>query len=121
MLLSFDFEGLFFIQIAKLYIIFVSEQCVIVEIKFRIKRVQLAVFGQEKRVDLRKRRVEVNEGAIQRRHKSSSLANHLVWQTDSEGELARLKRLKPNSGIDRFLQDFFRLVGGHFLDIHSAC
>ena len=53
----FDLERIFLIQVSELGVVFVTEQRVVVEVQLRIQRVQLSVFGEQKRIDLGERGV----------------------------------------------------------------
>ena len=54
----FHFQRIFFVQIAQLEQIFVAIERVVVEIDLGVQRVDLAVFGEDERIDLGERCVE---------------------------------------------------------------
>jgi hypothetical protein len=41
-------------------------------------------------------------------------------QAERKGDVSSVVTLKPHGGIDRFLDDLFRCVGGDFLDLHPT-
>ena len=66
-LAGFDFERLFFVEIAKLFDVLVAIERVVVEIHLRVERVDLVVAGYEERIDFGKRRIRVLECLVQAR------------------------------------------------------
>src|SRR5262249_46904743 len=52
-LTGFDFERLFFVEIAEFLQIFVAIKCVVIEVHLSVESVTLVVTGDEKRIDLR--------------------------------------------------------------------
>src|SRR5262249_20681478 len=65
---SLHFERIFLVEIAKIEQLFVAIERVVVEIQFGIERVDLAVLGENERIDLRERSIHGDRSFGQRRH-----------------------------------------------------
>ncbi len=57
---SFHFQRIFFVQVAQFEQILVAEQGVVVEVDLGVERVDLAVLGQDERIDFGERGVEAS-------------------------------------------------------------
>ena len=94
------------------------EQGVVVEVELGIEAEQVSLPGLHQGVDLQERAVGLDEGLVevlQQRHRLLDLGR---GEAEFEGDLARLEGAQPDQRIDRLEEDFFRGVGGDFLDVH---
>jgi hypothetical protein len=72
------------------------------------------------RVDLDHRRVGFDERRVDGGQHFRELVRHAPVEPHAERELAGLERHHAHAGVDDLAQDFFRVGGGHFLDVHAA-
>ena len=95
-------------------------QRVVVEVHFGIQRVELAVFGKQKRIDLDERCIDRLESLVQRRDDLRGRRQQFARQSQLEGELSQGKRLEPDAGIDKFLENQVRRFRRDFFNVHAA-
>ncbi len=93
---------------------------VVVKVHLGVERQGPAVARGDEGIDLDQRSVRGLKGAIKVLKETHRLVYHLALKPQAEGQLARLEGLEPDAGIDEFLQDFFRMLGGYHFDFHAA-
>src|SRR5438552_4061785 len=119
-LARFDFQRIFFVQVAQFLDIFMPVERIVIEVHFRVQRVDFVVAGDEEGIDFGKRRVHVFKRLVQADHELRRIVNQLRSQTQTKSKPARLKGLDPESGFDVFLQDEIGTFGSNFFDVHTA-
>ena len=87
-----DLERIFFVEIAQLLDVGVAEERVVVEVHLRVEREQVAVFGDDQRIDLEQRGVGGDERLVERGHQLRRLADLRPLEPERERQLARLER-----------------------------
>src|SRR5262245_7702560 len=97
-----------------------SVKRVVVEIEFRIEGENLAVFGDDQRIDFNHRAIATDESPIQCVEQFGRTARLRMLKPKLFRELARLKRLQPGKKIDRFANNFLRRLCGDALDVDAA-
>ena len=104
---SFDFERIFFVQIAQLGEIFMAIERVIVKGHFCVESDQFAVARDDQRIDLGERRIGFVERAMQAIAGTPSPYGHRQRrQAQAEDDLPHLARLAgPSPGASPFAQD----------------
>ena len=93
---------------------------VVVEVHLGIERDDVARTGDDQRIDLDQRAVEIGEGAVEAAEQCHEGVDLFARKAEREGDLAALIRLVTRGGIDRLLDDLVRRVVRHRLDIHAA-
>src|SRR3982074_2708160 len=81
---------------------------------------QLAVAGENARVDFQHRGIGVNEGARRRLEERRCGARDFAGQPQAERDFAGLVRLQTQRRVNRFAQNGAWIVLGDFLDFHTA-
>ena len=117
---GFDFQRIFFGDVAQFAEISVAEQRVVVEIDLGIEREQAAIGGGDERIDLHQRSVGVLESLVQAGHELHGLIDLLRLQAELERHLARLKCFQAHARIDVFLEMACGILRGDLLDFHAA-
>src|SRR5229473_1065411 len=107
-------------DVAHLLDLVVAEQRVVVEIHLGVEGDDLAVAGDNERVDLDDRGVELGEDLVHRQHELDGALHLLALEPEAEGELAGMEAFHPGGGIDRHLEDLVRMLGRDLLDLHAA-
>ena len=101
---GFHFQRVFFVQVAQFEQILVAEQRVVVEIDLGVERVNLAVLGEDERIDFGERGVHRVVGFGQRHHGRARARFTLAGRdADAERQLARLKRHEAEARLDGLL------------------
>jgi hypothetical protein len=116
----FDFERIFFVEIAKLEDVLVAEQRVVVEIDFGVKRVDLVVLRENEWIDFGERSIHFKTGFGERHHGGYRAVDCGGGNADAERQIARLIRHQAKPGLDKFFEDGVGSVGGNFFDFHAA-
>ena len=119
-LAGFDFERIFLVEVAKFFDVLVTVERVVVEIHFRVERIDFIVAGDEEWIDFRKRGVGVFERPVERNHELHGIINQLRRQPEAESETARLEPLKTKPWFNVVPQDRLRIFGSDLFDIHAA-
>jgi hypothetical protein len=78
---GFDFERIFFVEVAEFAELFMAEQAVVVEGHFCVERDQAAVAGHDAGVNLQQRSVGVHKSAVKRLEKGHRLRGKLARET----------------------------------------
>ena len=97
-----------------------AEKGIVVKVHFGVERQGAAVARRDEGIDLDQRSVRGLKGAIEVLKETHRLVHHLALKPQAKGQLARLEGLESDAGIDEFLQDFFRMLGGHHFNFHAA-
>ena len=114
------FQRIFFRQITQFEQIFMPEHCIVIQVDLGVEREHLAVFGQDKRVDFGERGIDAFTRFDQRNHGSRRRVDAGRRDADRKSQLACLPPGQAITGLDRFFQNCFRVVLGHFFNIHAA-
>jgi hypothetical protein len=85
-----------------------------------VERLEVAVAGDDQRVNLQHLHVFFEEQAVEVADQGHALLDLLAFQPEAEGDAAAVERLQAGSGIDREGQDFVRGLFRYFLDVHAA-
>ena len=97
-----------------------AEQRVVVEIHLGVEGDHGALLGDDQRVDLGERGVELGEGLVEREHEAHRILDLVALEAEAEGEAARMERLHAGGRIDRHHEDLLGGLGGDLLDLHAA-
>ena len=88
-----DLERIFLVEIAQLLEVGMAVERVVVEVHLRVEREQVAVFGDDERVDLESEASVADERVVERRSSASpALPTCAPFEAERERELARLER-----------------------------
>src|SRR5688572_4920774 len=109
-----------FVLVAHLLHVLVAVERVVVEVHLGIERDDVAGAGDDQRIYLDDRAVELDERLVHRGHELDAGGNLVAFEAEAERDLARMERLDAGGGIDRDLDDLFRMVGGDLLDLNAA-
>src|SRR5947209_12446896 len=96
------------------------EQCVIVKSDLRVQSKQPPVSCSNERIDLQQGSVGFKKCSVKRSQKLHRRINLLRAQPQLERNLPRLKPFQAHPWIDMLLQNRFWILGGNFLNLHSA-
>ncbi len=80
----------------------------------------MLLLGDDERVDLEHRGVEIAEGAVAAEDDALELARSVGFDAETEGDFAGLEGLHADSGVDGHLDDGVGLAVRDFLDVHAA-
>ena len=119
-LCSLRFTRVFLRLVAHFTQIRLAEQCVAVSAQFAVEADQVALSGDDQRVDLDQRQVALQEDGCQTHEDLGELLNQLAFQTQFERQLATLVRHWACQRIDRHFVDQVWRLFCHFLDFHAA-
>src|SRR2546425_1159364 len=97
---SFDFERVFFVEIAKAAKFLVTKQAVVIERHLGVKGDQLPIAGEDAGIDLEHGSVGIHEGAMQRLKKRRRVVGNVTRKPKAERKFARLIRLQPDGWMD---------------------
>ena len=101
MLGGLDLGGILLVDVAQRLDVLVAEQRVVVEVHLGVERDHVARAGDDQRVDLDQRAVELDEGLVEAAHHLDERADLLALEAEAEGELAALEGLEAGGRIDR--------------------
>ena len=96
------------------------KQRVVVERHLGVQRQQSVVLGDDQRVDLDHRRIQVAEGPIASEDRGHGAAHLFDVQAEPEGDLAGLERLHPDGRLDLDLADRIGLLLRDLFDFDAA-
>src|SRR5207247_7041745 len=114
------FAGVLLGVVAQLGDVGPPEHRIVVEAHLHVQREHPAVLGDDERVDLDHRGVELAEGAIGPENRRHGLVHLGARETQAERQLACLESLHPDRGLDFLAQDRRRLALRDFFDLHAA-
>ena len=97
-----------------------AKQRVIVEVHLGIERHHVARCRHHQRIDLGHGRIEIDEGAIEPGDELDRRPHLLALEAQPEGQLAAMKRLHADGGVDGDFEDLLRGLGGDLLDLDPA-
>ena len=97
-----------------------AEQCVAVSAQFAVEANQIALFGDDQRVDFDQRQVALQENGRQAHEDFGELLNQFTFQTQFERQLASLIRHRASQRIKLNFMDQVRSFFRHFFDFHAA-
>src|SRR5256885_16482232 len=117
---SFDFERIFFVEIAKAAKFLVTKEAVVVERHLGVKRDQLPIAGEDAGIDFEHGRIRIDEGAMQRLKKRRRVVGNVARKPEAERKFARLIRLQTDRRMNNFLDDGVRIFLRDFFDFHAA-
>ena len=95
-------------------------QRVFIERHLGVERHNGLLLGNDERVDLEQRRIEIAEGAIAAHDGRHQLADDLGLDAESMSHLARLELLHADGRIDDDPDNGVWLFGRDLLDLHAA-
>src|SRR2546421_475086 len=87
---GFDFERIFFIEVAEFAKILVAKERVVVKRHLGVERNEFAVTGEDARIDFQHGGVGVNESAMERLEERDCGIHNFARQSKAEGDFARL-------------------------------
>ena len=111
---------IFLALVAQLRDVRAAEQRVVVERHLGVERDEVLVLGDDERVDLDHRGIEVAEGAVAAHDGRHELVDDLGIDAETEGHLARLELLHADRRVDDDADDGVGLLGRDLLDLHAA-
>src|SRR5258706_14341733 len=85
-----------------------------------VERNELAFPGKHAGIDLEKRGIGIDEGAIESLEEWRGVVDHFDRQAQAESNLAGLIRLQANCRMNGFAQNGAGIFLGDFLDLHAA-
>ena len=91
-----------------------------VEIDLGIEADQLAVLGDDERIDLEQAHVLVDEGLVELAHHLHALLALVALELEGRGDAAADIRRITGGRIDLHGDDLLRRVMGHLFDVHAA-
>jgi hypothetical protein len=97
-----------------------ARQAVVIQVDFGVQGDQLSITGDHQRVDLDQTAVVFYKKSEKVGQQVGKLPVQCWRQAQAEGDLAAMKRLDCEQGIDLDPDDPFRGIGGNRLDIHTA-
>src|SRR5260370_10043529 len=117
---SFDFERIFFIEVAEFAKLLVTEKRIVVKSHLGVEGDEFAFTGEHARIDFEQRGVSIDESAVKSLKERGRRIDGFDRQAETEGELASLIRLQTQGRMNRFAQNGARIFPGDFLDFHAA-
>ncbi len=111
---------IFFVRVAQFDEFRMAIECVVVHGDLAVQRHELAVAGDDQRVDLGQAGVGVEEDLVEPLRDLDEGGGVLLGQADAVGQDARQVRLEPQERVRRDLDDLVGHGGGDFLDVHAA-
>ena len=115
-----EFLGVFFRLITQRGDVGMTVNGVSVEADLGVEDFQIALVGDDQRVDLKHLHVFFHEGFEQHSHQANTLLDLGAFQTECEGNAASMVGLVAGGWIDSEGQDFLRSLCSDFFDVHSA-
>ncbi len=97
-----------------------TEQSVRVEVELGVQRDDLAVAGQDQRVDFSQRSVGFIERLVQALQRLAGLRHARVGHADLAGDVVGFSVGQADRRLDDQGVDLFRAVGSDFFDVHAA-
>ena len=107
-------------HVAQRRVVRMAEQRVVVERDLGVERRDLAVGGDDQRVDLDERRVLGDEGVVELAQQRADRADDVGVDAGVEGEPAAVEVLEAEQRVDVQAGDRVRVALGHLLDVHAA-
>ena len=94
--------------------------CVAVEPHLGIEAFQVALVGDDQRIDFQHLHVFADEEVIELAHQTHALLDLAAFQPQREGNAPPVIGLITGRGINRETEDFVGGLGGDRLDVHAA-
>ena len=91
-----------------------------IEVELGVERHELAVAGDDQRIDLGERRVGFVEQPIERFEHRARLRQQRIGNADLARDVVGLRIGEARARIDRHLVDALGRLRGDFLDVHAA-
>src|SRR5574343_777241 len=117
---SFDFVGIFFVQIAHGDDFLLTEQGIGVKVELGVERLDGAIGFVNQRIDFGQRSVGFHVAGVQVLQRLNALWNGSFVHAHALGELEGLRIGQANQRIDKDLDDLFRGLVSNFFDIHAT-
>src|SRR6056297_3978876 len=117
---GFQFLGVLFGRVAQLGDVRVAIHRVRVKAHLGVETFQIALVGDDERVDLEHLHVFFDEHLVERAHQRDALLDLPAGEAEVEGDAAAVERLIAGGGINREAEDLFWGGGCDLLDIHAA-
>src|SRR5574343_708696 len=117
---SFDFVGIFFVQVAHGDDLFLTVESVGVEVELGVDRLDRTVAFVDQRVDFGQRSVGFHVAGVQLLQRIHALRNRGFQHAHALGQGQRLLVGQADQRVDEDLDDLFRGLVGNFLDVHPA-
>ena len=117
---SLRFARIFLRLVAHFAQIRLAEQRVAVSAQLAVEADQIALFGDNQRVDLDQRQVALKENGRQAHENFSELLNLFTFQTQFKRQFTTLVRHRARQRIEGDLMDQMRSLFRHFFDFHAA-
>src|SRR6516162_2233453 len=115
-----DLLGVFFGRIAQRHHLGMAEQRVVVEGNLGVEDAELALLGDDQRVDLQHRHVLGDEGIVELGGQLLRLLGEVARQVQRLGDRAAVMAHDAGGGIDREGDDLLRRRMRDVLDVHAA-
>src|SRR6056297_3362237 len=117
---GFEFLGVFLGRVAQLGDVGMTVDRVGVEPHLGVEAFQVALVGQDQRVDFQHLHVLFEEQRIEDAHQLDALLDLRALEAQHEGDPAAIDRLVAGGGINREAENLVGGAFGDFLDIHAA-
>src|SRR6056297_2646068 len=115
-----QFLGVLFGGVAQLADIRVAVDGIRIKSHLGVEALEIALVGDDERVDLEHLHVLFDEHAVERTHQRDALLDLRALEAEGKRDAATVERLIAGGGIDGEAEDFLRRLGGDLLDIHAA-
>ena len=93
---------------------------VAVEGHFRVEHLEIALVGDDQRVDLEHLHVLLGEGFVEEAHQRDALLDLRAFEAEGEGDAAAVEALQARGRINREGEDLLRGRRGDLFDVHAA-
>ena len=112
--------GILFGGVAQLGDVGMAVDRVRVKAHLGVETLEIALVGDDERVDLEHLHVLLEEQLVERAHHRDALLDLRALEAQRERDAATVERLIARGRIDREAEDLFRRAGRDLLDIHAA-
>src|SRR4051812_22692042 len=109
---GFDFERIFFGDVAQIAKIRMPEERVVVEVDLGIEREDATIAGSDQRIDFDERSVGLDVSLVKSEQDLDGVSGFLRAESEPERDFVGLKRLKSDTGIDVLLEKFLGSLSG---------
>ena len=119
--LGLELDGVLFVAVLDVLPLGVAKFSVIVEVDLRVERDDVALLGDDKRIDLAERTVLARHQLVEGAHQLYELGQRLLSaDSEPEGELTRLVGGETDGRVDVDGEDLLRRLGGDLFDLDAA-
>ena len=114
-----SFAGIFLAWIVELFEFGLAIHGIAIDTNFGIQAVQVALLGDNQRVNLQEGHIVVLEQFSQAQENMHELLDVLAFQAELKSELATLVGLRAGQWINFYFEDLLWRLFGNFLDLYT--